>query len=74
MPGHDPLERLGLHLERVGLADLLCSYTPAAQTSALTDSVIPPGLLPLVELFCLGREVPEVMGCASWRDSVCRVL
>ncbi len=59
MPGHDPLERLGLHLERVGLADLLCSYTPAAQTSALTDSVIPPGLLPLVELFCLGREVPE---------------
>ena len=59
MPGHDPLERLGLHLERAGLADLLCSYTPAAQTSVLTDSVIPPSLRPLVELFCLGREVPE---------------
>ena len=59
MPGHDPLERLGPHLERAGLADLLCSYTPAAQTSVLTNSVIPPSLRPLVELFCLGREVPE---------------
>lgn len=59
MLDNDPLERLGPHLDRVGLADLLCSYTPAAQTRALTDSVIPPSLRPLAELFCLGHEVPE---------------
>lgn len=59
MPGNDPLERLGPHLERAGLADLLCSYTPSAQTSAITDSVTPPSLRPLVELLCRGHEVPE---------------
>jgi len=55
----DPLELCGSHLERVGMADLLCSYTPAAQTTVLTSSVTPPCLLPLVNLFCLGQRVRE---------------